>query len=143
MPAKKPRTVIDTNVWVSVLLAPRSVSAANRLADKIWSREFLALASTACFLEYEEVMRRPYLGLDDVLVNRFLDALAELMQWHDPAPAPVLLRDAGDQKWLNLLHGSRADALVTYNLRDFRPALERGYPVMPPAEALRVLAGTA
>ena len=138
-----PRVLVDTNVIVGALRNPSGRSASGQVVQNVLAAYWQGVCSTATYLETFEVLLRPEFQLPRQQVLDFMEALADAVEWSHPVACSLLLRDAGDQKWLNLLHGSRANALVTYNLRDFRPALERGYPVMPPAEALRVLAGTA
>lgn len=79
MSGRNPSAAIDTNVLVTALLSPTTRSAANQCVTAALDGEFETVASTACFLEYEDVLRRPWLSLDDQLVDAFLDALAELV----------------------------------------------------------------
>ena len=71
-------------------------------------------------------------------IDRFLTALASAcepvavcFQWRPQ------LRDAGDEMVLEAAVNGRADALVTYNVRDFAPAAGRfGLRVLRPGELL-------
>lgn len=136
---KSPRVALDTNVLVTFLLSGNSHSAAAKCLDRIGAEVWTQVSSTATWIEYEDVLRRPELGLDAAKVTEFLDALAAMLEWHHATPARVRANDPDDQLWLDLLAGAKATGLVTYNVRDFRNALAAGYPVMRPAEALRVL----
>lgn len=101
------------------------------------------LASVPLFLEYEAVATRPdHLAVaeatrDDVV--NLLDALASRLE---PTEIHVLwrpqLRDPDDEMVLETAVNGRADALVTFNGRDFEPAATRfGIPVSTPGDLLR------
>jgi predicted nucleic acid-binding protein len=82
------------------------------------------LASVTLFVEYEAVLMRAEhrkaaaLGEEEVAI--FLDGLAALVE---PVESYFLwrpqLRDANDDMVLEAAINGRADALVTYNTRDF------------------------
>jgi predicted nucleic acid-binding protein len=94
------------------------------------------------FLEYEEVLKRLeqrlVTGLSIADIDPFLSAFASAsepvethFQWRPQ------LRDAGDEMVLEAAVNGRADALVTYNIRDFSPAAGRfGLRVLLPGELL-------
>lgn len=96
--------------------------------------------SPALFLEYEDVLQRAEQRAASSLrvkdVNAILHELAALLE-------PVLthyqwrpqLRDPADEMVLEAAANARADALVTYNLRDFAPAIRFGIPVRTPEQA--------
>jgi predicted nucleic acid-binding protein len=101
------------------------------------------LATAPLFLEYEEVLKRPEQrlahGLTPERLDHFLSELAALIepvdvhfQWRPQ------IRDASDEMVLEAAINGEADALVTYNIRDFEAAGERfGIPVIRPGELLR------
>ncbi len=135
------RLVLDTDIIVAAMRSPRGASAALLLAiDE--GRAFM-LATVPLFIEYEAVCTRPQhvlasgLGLQDVQL--FLDGLADLAlpvePWFLWRPQ---LRDPGDELVLEAAVNGQADALVTFNRRHYRPAIERfDIPVMLPGEALQ------
>lgn len=137
---KPPHVALDTNLHVAHLLSPKGNSAASRCILKLEQQEWQGVLSTATYLEHEDVLRRAEFGFDADLVTAYLDALADLIEWHTPLPSPIRLKDHGDQKWLDLLHGSKAEALVTYNQRDFVEAKRAGYGLLTPAVAIKSLA---
>jgi putative PIN family toxin of toxin-antitoxin system len=135
------RIVLDTSVVATAL---RSASGAgNALLRLVAQRKIVPLVTSALFLEYEEVLKRPeqrlVTGLDLEDIDCFLAALASAcepveirFQWRPQ------LRDAGDEMVLETAINGRADALVTYNIRDFLPAANRfGLRVLRPGELFK------
>lgn len=117
--------VLDTDVVVRAMRSPRSSSA--RLLAAAADGTVTLLASAPLGLEYEAVCRRPEhiaaagLRLDQVKV--FLDGLSHLTRqvrihysWRGFLP------DANDDLVLEAALNGAADALVSFNQRDFRVA---------------------
>lgn len=137
------RLVIDT---ASLIAAIRSdQGASRRLLVAALERRFTPLVSVPLMIEYEAVITRPehleasQLTREDVetLLDAFV-AVAEAVRlaflWR---PA---LRDADDDMVLETAVNGHADAIVTFNIRDFSGATGRfGMQVLSPAEALRKL----
>ncbi len=132
---------MDTDTIVAAMRSPSGASAA--LLRKA-RQGLVALPATAplCF-EYEAVCRRP----EHILAARFspaelrifLDAVIALVEpvdvWFLWRPQ---LRDAGDELVLEAAVNGRANAIATFNRRDFLPAAERfGIEILLPAEAIR------
>jgi putative PIN family toxin of toxin-antitoxin system len=135
--------VLDTNVVVAAFRSPEGASAA--LLRSVRERRAIMLASVPLFLEYEEVLLRAEhleaAGLSSREVEQVLDVIASVVEPVDPfflwRPQ---LKDADDDMVLECAANGRADALVTWNLRDFAPAASRfGIAVSTPAEILRRL----
>jgi len=134
------RAVIDTSVVVSAL---RSLEgASNTVLRLVARRRIVALATPALFLEYEEVLKRPEQRaghlLDDESIARFLAALASAIE---PVTVHIgwrpQLRDPADEMVLEAAINGRADAIVTFNAKDFEPAASRfGLSVLRPADVL-------
>lgn len=135
------RIVLDTSVIATSL---RSASGAgNALLRLVAQRQLTPLVTPALFLEYEDVLKRPeqriVTGLSVADIDRFLAALASAcepveirFQWRPQ------LRDAGDEMVLETAINGRADAIITYNLRDFIPAVGQfGLRVLRPSELLK------
>ena len=88
------------------------------------------LASVPLFIEYEAVLTRPEhreaANLSQAEVETIIDALAALVE---PVETFFLwrpqLRDEKDEMVLEAAINGRAEALVTYNERDFAPAAAR------------------
>lgn len=135
------RVVLDTSVVVAGL---RSRSGAgNAVLRLVANRQLVPLASPPLFLEYEEVLKRPEHrlahGLSEEQVDDFLAELAALIepvelhfQWRPQ------VRDPGNELVLEAAINGDADALITYNVRDFAEAADRfGIAVLRPGEALK------
>lgn len=135
------KLVLDTNVVVAAMRSPSGASAALLRA----AREGRAtlLATVALALEYEAVCRqaehRLASGLSEREVDVFLDALIALAE---PVETHFMwrpqLRDSGDEMVLEAAANGRADALVTFNVRDFGIVPSHfGVEVLLPREAIR------
>lgn len=134
------RYLLDTCVVVSGLRSPNGSSAA--LLRAALARTFTPVLSVALVCEYQAVCRAPEQrdasGLTVAEVDTVIDALCLVgdaavtrFQWRPQ------LRDPGDEMVLEAAINGRADALVTFNTRDFGPTPERfGIPVWLPAQAL-------
>jgi predicted nucleic acid-binding protein len=93
-------------------------------------------------MEYEAVCRRPEHRLEAGLSSReveiFLDAVIAMAE---PVPTHFLwrpqLRDPNDEMVLEAAVNGRADALVTFNLRDYGNAAEQfGVEILLPRDAI-------
>lgn len=137
------RVVLDTNVLTAGLRSRRGASFA--VLCLLAERRFLALATTALFLEYEAVLKRPEQrkvhGLDVDEVEGLLRELAAILE-----PVDVRftwrpqLSDPADELVLEAAVNGRADILATHNVRDFVGAARFGVRVLRPAEFLQGMA---
>jgi len=135
------RIVLDTSIIVAALRTRRG--AANAVLRLVARRRLVALATPPLVLEYEDVLKRPEQqlvhGLAPEEVDHVLAELAVLLepveihfQWRPQA------RDPSDEMVLEAAINGSADALLTYNVADFRAAGERfGVPIVRPADLLR------
>lgn len=137
------RLVLDTNVLVAGLRSPTGASAA--LIDRALSRSFVLVLSVALALEYEAVCRDPaqriVSGLSETGVETIVTALCAVAE---PVTTRFLwrpqLHDPADEMVLDTAINGAADALVTFNRRDFGQAPTRfGVALLSPQEALRRL----
>ncbi len=135
------RLVLDTCVLVAAF---RSQKGASRLLfERLVEGSFIAVATPACFLEYEEVLARPeQMGIHGYTlqqIDRFPDNLTlytELTQVrYSYRPQ---LRDPDDEFILEAAINGSADAIVTFNTADFLPAAKDfGMEVLQPGRIIR------
>ncbi|MFN3567240.1 MAG: putative toxin-antitoxin system toxin component, PIN family, partial [Burkholderiaceae bacterium] len=109
---RPPRVVIDTNVLLDFWLFDDPVARPLRAAFD--DGRVVALRDDACDAELADVLARPRFALD---VRRRLTLLATWRAKAEPiahvAAAPFACSDPGDQKFIDLAVGARADALVS------------------------------
>jgi len=138
-----PVFVLDTDVIVAGLRSSRGAS--RQLLHAALDGQFDLLLSVPLILEYEAVLRRreqlEACGLDERQVERVLDDLAAVarpvkfaFRWRPK------LRDPNDDMVLETAMNGGADAIVTFNARDFQLAdLDQICAVIMPREALQKL----
>jgi putative PIN family toxin of toxin-antitoxin system len=119
--------------------------ASNAVLERVARGQLRPLVSTALFLEYEDVLKRPENRLATKMseedVEGFLTAFASAAEavevnfrWRPQ------LSDPKDELVLEAAVNAGADALVTHNLRDFAPARRVfGLRVLLPRDALKEL----
>jgi putative PIN family toxin of toxin-antitoxin system len=114
--------VLDTDVLVAALRSDRGAS--RQLLHGALDRRFEMLLSVPLILEYEAVLTRPELlsasGLSAGEVGQVLDDLAAIarpvrlsFRWRPKLPDP------NDDMVLETAVNGNADAIVTFNRRDF------------------------
>ena len=131
---------MDTDAVVAAMRSPTGASAA--IVRAVRQRQAALLLSVPLAMEYEAVCRRPEhrveAGLSERQVGIFLDAIIALAE-------PVLthflwrpqLRDPNDEMVLEAAVNGRAEALVTFNVRDYGTAASQfGVEVLLPREAI-------
>ena len=132
---------MDTDVVVAAMRSPTGASAA--ILRAVRQGRITLLISVTLALEYEavcgEAEHRLASGLSEQEVDVYVTALIALAE---PVETHFLwrpqLRDPGDEMVLETAVNGRADALVTFNVRDFGsvPAVF-GIDILLPREALR------
>ena len=132
------RVVLDTNVLVAALRSRQGASHQLIRRLVVEPGSFVPLLSVPLFLEYEAVLKRRTggipLGAEEVDV--FLDVLAsigeEVRLYYLWRPS---LADPDDDMVLELAVAGGADAIVTFNVRDFDPFAQRfGVKVLRPRD---------
>lgn len=136
------RVVLDTDVVVRALKSPESASAA--LIRAVREGRVTMLASLANALEYEDVLGRPaivagtpYTPDEGAAFARAVAALAEPVLIH--RTWRPRLKDPGDEHILEAALNGAAAAIVTFNRRDFAPAVELGLRLALPRDILAAL----
>jgi putative PIN family toxin of toxin-antitoxin system len=131
---------MDTDAAVAAMRSPGGASAA--IIRAVRQKRATLLLSVPLALEYEAVCRRSEhreeSGLSVRQVEIFLDAIIAM---GEPVPTHFLwrpqLRDPNDEMVLEAAVNGRADALVTFNVRDYGTAATRfGVEVLLPREAI-------
>jgi putative PIN family toxin of toxin-antitoxin system len=131
------RVVIDTNVLVSGMINP--YGPPGRIVEAGLAETFTVLYDDRVLSEYRAVLHRPMFGFhaaDIDAVLAFVEASGEPVRCER---LPVVLPDASDLPFLEVAVGGQADALITGNVRDFKP--RRGsheVNVCTPAEFIRL-----
>jgi putative PIN family toxin of toxin-antitoxin system len=131
---------MDTDAVVAAMRSPAGASAA--IIRAVRQRQATLLLSVPLAMEYEAVCRRSEhreeSGLSGQQVEIFLDAIIAM---GEPVRTHFLwrpqLRDPNDEMVLEAAVNGRADALVTFNVRDYgtTPA-QFGVEVLLPREAI-------
>lgn len=116
--------MLDTNIVVAAMRSPGGASAALVMAAR--HDEVTLLGNVALALEYEATCRLAEhglaAGLDADEVGIFVDAVIAMLE---PVETHFLwrpqLRDVGDELVLEAAVNGQANAIVTFNRRDFAP----------------------
>ncbi len=135
--------VLDTDVLVAAFRT--NAGASRRVLEAARARRFTLLLSVPLMLEYESVLSRPEhlaaSGASREDVSAVLDELASIGKRVELA---IRLRpmspDPNDEMVLETAINGHADAIITFNDRDFsRAAAHFGCSVMRPAQVVREL----
>lgn len=137
------RIVLDTSVLIAALRSPSGASAELlRLAVK---QRITLLGSLSLALEYLDVCARAEsrraTAVTEADALRFANEVVALLdpveirfRWRPVSPDP------GDDHVVETALNGGAEAIVTFNARDFVQASQRfGLPALPPADILRKL----
>ncbi len=114
------RVVIDTNVLVSGAINPHG--SPGRIMDALLAEEISLLYDDRILGEYREVLLRPAFGFRHADVDTLLDFI-EFAGERISATATVgvILPDPDDLPFLEVAVAGAADALITGNMRHFKP----------------------
>jgi putative toxin-antitoxin system toxin component, PIN family len=145
-----PRTLVDTNVWVSALLNPYGFPA--RVLDALKADRFEPILSEALLEELLNVLSRPRLVRKYRLEPRDIAELAALLEEKavkvEPRRALHLCRDPRDDVVLETALLGRADYAVSRDddlkrdLELMRKMQERGVRVVSVRQFLSILEAT-
>lgn len=137
------RVVLDTCILVAGLRSRNGASF--RVLQLLGEGLFQPVLSVPLVMEYESILRRQsremglrFSQIDDVL--DFMCKAGEHRQiyflWRPK------LRDPNDDMILELAVESEADAIVTFNQKDFHEAQQFGLLVISPGKLLQLVGGT-
>lgn len=135
------RLVLDTNVLITALC--NRDGASHLLIRWALDDRIVLLASPALWLEYETVLKRPEIRLRHGVVLEDLDVVLDTLAAHvEPVHLNYLwrpqLRDPNDEMVLETALNARADALVTFNTKDFTEAAKRfALMLLTPSECIK------
>ena len=134
------RLVLDTDVVVAAMRSPGGASAA--ILRSIRGGHATLLLSVPLAMEYEAVCQHAEHRLAAKLSQRQVDIfVTAVIAMAEPVETHFLwrpqLRDPGDEMVLEAAVNGRADALVTFNIRDYGEAPGRfGVELLLPREAI-------
>ncbi|MEO8118453.1 MAG: putative toxin-antitoxin system toxin component, PIN family [Rhodoferax sp.] len=134
------RLIIDTNILVAAVRNNRGPSFA--LMQLVRRGSVGMHCSPAMFLEYEEVLKRPaqlaasgLLASDvDAILNDVAHSIEPVSTHYQWRPQ---LQDPADEMVLEAAVNAQTSAIVTYNLRDFKPAQRFGILVLNPEQTFK------
>ncbi len=134
------RLVLDTNILVAATRNRLGPSFA--LVQAVRGGALQMCCSPALFLEYEDVLKRgPQLQASGLALQDVDAILAELAGLVRPVQTHYQwkpqLRDPADEMVLEAAVNAQAQAIVTYNLKDFGPARRFGVEVLNPQQCFR------
>lgn len=127
--------VLDTNVLVSSLLSRKSSPA--KILDLILENQILVAYDDRILGEYEEVLSRTELHIPPPRMLAVIDHIELNGKYIEPETLPTDgYTDPEDIMFAEVFITSSADALVTGNLRHYKPLLEQEALVLTPAQFL-------
>jgi uncharacterized protein len=130
------RVVIDTNVIVSGVLNPHGPPG--RIVSALSSETITVLHDDRILSEYREVLLRPTFGFARSDVEGLLDFVESTGEHVNAEPLSLVLPDPNDLPFLEVATSGAADALITGNIRHFKPRRGRhNVLVTTPADFLR------
>ena len=133
------RIVLDTHVVASALINPHGPPAS--VLRLVLAGAVTLVADERILLEYEEVARRPHLG---IAARALDDILAVLRDEAESVTATVVVTDVPDRDdaaFIEVARTARPDALVTGNKKHFPAVACRGVSACSPTEFLEKMAG--
>jgi putative PIN family toxin of toxin-antitoxin system len=139
--------VLDTDVLVAAFRS--DAGASRQVLEAARARRFELLLSVPLMLEYESVLTRPeHLAAGGASKEDVSAVLDELALVGKRVALEIRIRpvlpDPNDEMVLETAINGRADAIVTFNDRDFRPVVARfRCSVLRPGEVVRKLAEEA
>lgn len=135
------KIVIDTSVWISALITKES--KARELLRLVFQAKLYPQMSEALFREYEDVMKRKKIQESTPLTlleqNELFEAYLSSCRWNEIYYLwRPNLRDENDNFVVELAVASGAEAIIAYNIKDFKGAeLIFKHKIMTPEDFIR------
>ena len=135
------KLVLDTTILVAAIRS--SAGASRQLLLSALDEVYIFLASVPLVLEYEAVLTRPeHLAASGLNMQDVSDLLDSLISVARPVRLAFvwrpMLRDPNDDMVLEAAVNGQADAIVTFNRKDFNNVSPRfGIDILSPGEALK------
>ena len=130
------RVVIDTNVMVSGVLNPHGPPG--RIVNALLSETITVPHDDRILSEYREVLLRPTFGFPRSDVEVLLDFVESAGEHVSAEPLRLVLPDPNDLPFLEVATSGGADALITGNIKHFKPRRnQHTVPVTTPADFLQ------
>jgi uncharacterized protein len=129
--------VLDTNVLVSGLLSPSGPPA--EINHWIASGFLQLCLDWRILREYHDVLQRPKFHLDSGKVGDFLKQIEKNGIHVDMIPSLSVLPDQSDAMFIEVAFASKAEFLVTGNLRHFPFHQRKGIPVVSPKKFIEAV----
>lgn len=126
--------VLDTNVIVSGLI--KETGNPSKIIDLVVGNQFKLAYDNRILGEYEDVLFRQEFHISHSKANAIITYIELSGQFvEDAAPySPDGFHDQKDLPFVEVFMTSKAQALVTGNLRHFKPLIDNGFPVMTPSQ---------
>ena len=113
--------VVDTNIIVNAIKTNNEESKSRKLLRDIMIGKHVMCVSPAIMDEYEDVLHRPQLKLNQILVDKFLAVIKLMSFWIEPLPTTqdsVEMRDEDDRVFYDVAKCLNVK-LVTRNYKDY------------------------
>ena len=137
------RFVLDTNIIIAALRSPKGASSL--LLQKALKREYEVILNVPLVLEYEAIASKPEHRIVSGLTSNQVEAvISALCAVGRPVESHFLwrpqLRDPADEMVLEAGINGNANAIVTFNKRDFEKCIKQfDISIISPQDALRRL----
>jgi predicted nucleic acid-binding protein len=135
--------VLDTCIIVAAIRS--RTGASFQLVDlaTVYNDYIEPLLTTALISQYEDVIFRPenrMLGWRDADLHALISSLLVPADWVSTTYSyRRALLDAGDELVLEAAINGQAETIVTFNIKDFRPAKRFNIGAMKPGKLLEIL----
>ena len=111
--------VLDTNVVVSGVISPHGCPG--RILEAVLTKTFVLLYDDRILAEYRSVLKRPEFGFKSADIEPFLGFVMSSGHLVAVEPVNLVLPDPTDVPFIEVAMAGDADALITGNIKHFRP----------------------